>query len=272
MFGLSGFFQKDRQTTSETTRQDPYDPAAPGRIGDIANRQMDMAEEAWDLYQTDFLPYEKEIMAANRELLPAQQKATRLGLEETSRDIEMNRPVKEALIKQQLADIGLSGPAAEKFYKEAVEGVDPETRMGEATADVQQGFGQAWGEIKREMSRAGIHPGSAKYKEMMADMIYNKAKNIAGARTTARRGAQDESFGRLTTAMGVRGKPEGIGAPNTTQYAYGATPGATDPSGKAAGFMGGAATSTGIGLGTGMTATEGVDKKTSWGLSGKAGM
>lgn len=255
MFGISAFFNKDQGSSKDKTTYTPYDPEARGRIADIANRGMDMAEEAWSLYQTDFLPYEREIMAANRRLLPQQTEATRLGLEETMRDIEINRPVKEA-----------AGLASEKFYQQAAEGVDPEIRMGEATADVQQGFGQSWAEMKRELARAGIQPGSSKYQELMADMIYNKAKSVAGARTTARRTAENESFGRLTTATGLAGRPT-----DTTPYAYGATPGATDPSGKVAGFMGGAASATATGLTPQAVRGRGFTTGQQWGMSGSAG-
>lgn len=314
--GLSG----GKTWSEEDQRYYASDPEAAARLADIADRQMTMAEEAWGIYQTDFLPYEQAMIEANMdmidpnrelmqaqigaetELTPARQAATQAALDDMVKDIEEGRPVKTEMLKQQLAqleaegrllsdrealakeglkealadieagrplkkemlkqnlaqlqaegrllpareeeaaaglkqrtaeteaagrllperekaarlgleqvakEIGLSGPAAEKFYKEATEGVSAEEYRGEASADVEQTYGQALKEARRDLSRAGVAPGSEKYQEMMSDMIYQKAKAGAGARTRATREAGKESFRRLGAAMSVRGRPTG---------------------------------------------------------------
>lgn len=316
--GLTGNYGQAKG--EETQRYYAADPEAAKRLADIAERQMGMAEEAWSIYQTDFLPYEQAMIQANidmidpqqelmtaqigaeAELTPARQEATQAALDDMVKDIEEGRPVKTEMLRQQLAqleaegrllsdreelartglqealadieagrplktemlkqnlaqlqaegrllpareeaaaaglkqrtaeteaagrllperekaarlgleqvakEIGLSGPAAEKFYKEATEGVSAEEYRGEASADVEQTYGQALKEARRDLSRAGVAPGSKKYQEMMADMIYQKAKAGAGARTSATREAGKESFRRLGAAMAVRGRPTG---------------------------------------------------------------
>jgi len=317
-------FYNSQQGTS-TTSYEASDPEAARRLAAVAEAQMAMSQEAWEVYKTDFLPYEQEMIQANidlidpnRELMtaqieaeaaltPARQAATKAALDEMVSDIEAGRPVKAEMLKQQLAqleaegrllsdrenlakvglqealadieagrplkaemlkqnlaqlqaegrllpareevaaaglkqqakEMELSGPAAEKFYEEAVRGVDPEARRGEAAADVEQTYGQALKEARRDLARAGVAPGSKKYQEMMADMIYKKAKASGGAQTRATREAEEESFMRLGAAMSVRGRPGGVGALPTTH-------GLTPPGGYAAsGAMAGA---TGVGL------------------------
>lgn len=318
MGDLGAFMGQKRGREDETYYAS--DPDAAERLAKIAERQMTMAEEAWGIYQTDFLPYEQATIGANMELIdpqwkleeaqleaetaltPARQFATEAalqemvddmqagrpvkaealklqldqleaegrllsdkerlakeGLEEAYDDIVAGRPLKAEMLKQNLnqlqaegrllpareeaaaaglkqrtaeteaagrllparekaarlgleqvaKEIGLSGPAAEKFYKEATEGVSAEEYRGEASADVEQTYGQALKEARRDLSRAGVAPGSKKYQEMMSDMIYQKAKAGAGARTRATREAGKESFRRLGAAMSVRGRPTG---------------------------------------------------------------
>jgi hypothetical protein len=295
------------EKSHEETTYHAQDPDAAARLATVAERQVTMAEESWETYQTEYLPYEQEAIAANtrlidinvdlmeaefgmqERLLPEREETVKAGLEEMRRDIEAGRPVKDAqieneiarlkaegrllpeqeeatrqMLKEAVAEMKRSAPAAEKFYKEAVEGVDPEERMGEATADVEQAFGQSMSEIRRELSRAGITPGSKKYQEVMADMIYQKAKGVGGARTRARRGAKAESFQRLTTAMGLKGRPTQLtampGRTDITSTAGGAS-GAVpyqqgvlqlgrlgDPSQAAANLMSGAAQTSKYGL------------------------
>lgn len=302
MGGVSLGGNYGKESGEKETQYYASDPEAAARLADIADRQMAMAEESWEVYKTDFLPYEQAMIQANIDMIdpqqelmtaqigaeaaltPARQAATKAALDEMVKDIEAGRPVKAEMLKQQLdqleaegrllsdkeklakeglkeayddivagrplkaemlkqnlaqlqaegrllpareevaaaglkqqaKEMELSGPAAEKFYKEAVRGVDPEARRGEAAADVEQTYGQALKEARRDLSRAGVAPGSEKYQEMMADMIYKKAKASGGAQTRATREAEEESFMRLGAAMSVRGRPGETGALPTT--------------------------------------------------------
>jgi hypothetical protein len=230
-------------TVTETTQVSQVDPEAARRMAAVAERSQQLAEQQWGTYQNIFAPYEQELVSTNRAVLPYYQQmmeaeygaqarlaapreeATRLGLEEQIRDIEMGRPVKEALVQQQLAELEQAAPVSAEFYRQALEGVDVGQRMAEAQADIEQGYAGTRGIMSRELARAGVMPGSARQAEALEDLLYQRAKSIGGARTLARRGAETESFGRLQTAMGVRGRATGLpGVESTAAGATSATP------------------------------------------------
>jgi hypothetical protein len=102
------------------------------------------------------------------------------------------------------ANQGLLGQRTEaqsKFLSEALEGVDVKERMGLASADVAQGFAGAEGTARRSAARMGRNPANIDFGAMAT----NKAKAMGFARTGARIGAEDESFRRLQSAMGLGG-------------------------------------------------------------------
>jgi len=226
MGGTLGFGASDTETIAQNYAMDP---TAIARLQEIAESQQEMAEEAWGIYKTDYLPYEQKLLQANMDLIdpnrelmktqiqaetgltPERTETTRTALKNLREQIESEgrllpeqEKATKAALGEHISDIERAGPVSERYYEEALEGINPEERMGEASADVEQAFGQSLGNLRRELSRAGVTPGSQRYQDIVSDTIYEKAKALAGARTTARRGAEEESYQRLTDAMGRR--------------------------------------------------------------------
>jgi hypothetical protein len=225
------------QTVTTQTVQQQYDPVASRKMAEIAERSQEMSEEQWELSKAIFEPYEREMVAINRALLPYVAETSALQMEEAQRDIRMGRDVKDALRESQLRELGLSEPATEKFYKEAVEGVDVGERMGMATADVAQAYKGGEATLRRSAARMGLKPTA----EMIRDMALQESKAKAGARTGARTQADIESFQRLQTAMGARGRATGLPGTQVTQANVGSQVGGyglQDPANLSAQLMG----------------------------------
>ncbi|WP_462328056.1 hypothetical protein [Desulfobaculum sp.] len=105
-----------------TTTINAVDPEA-------ARKLATLSEEQLALYKEHFLPYERELANANlavlperqgltteelatqRELLPLRRRVAQAGLEETLFDLELGRPVKEALVSEQLAEMERRAPS-----------------------------------------------------------------------------------------------------------------------------------------------------------------
>lgn len=95
-----------------------------------------------------------------------------------------------------LADLSaeaMEGPSAAR-YKE---------RIGAAGADVTHAFGREREAGRREMSRYGINPASGRFVGADRTMGIAEAGATAGAMTRARRGVDDESYGRKINAYGL---------------------------------------------------------------------
>ncbi len=222
------------ETTIDTK---PIDPEAVATQQQITQDQMEMGWNAWEFYLSNYRPYEESVIQANQELLQPtlelklkqmesqgrllgpREEAEAEYLKQTVADLKRGVPVKEALQKQQLREIEMSGPVREKFYKEVGEGVSGDEWAGEAEADVRQSFGKARGITERNLSRRGVGAGSGAMAGIEKDLALEEAKGVAGSRTRARRAADTESLRRLGLGMDAAGRASGL--PGTTNLQAG---------------------------------------------------
>lgn len=187
-----------------------YDPATQKVLRENMKQQQAMAQETWDLWKEFALPYEKDMYAANRELLPAQTEVAQKTLEEQSRDLELGRANKDALREQQLREIEQSAPVSKAFYKQTMEGVDPNEEAYKAEVDVRSAANKEREALTSDLASYGIDPSSGKYSNLKLQLGMDTAKNVAGARSTARQRARDENFSRLYSGMAARGGVTGL--------------------------------------------------------------
>lgn len=192
-----------------TYNQTLIDPEAAKRMADVAERTAAIAEEQWSNYKQVFRPYEREMARSNMRLISPNEKLARESLESSRRLL----PYREAASRDSLRgisdDIRAARPVVKRFYEEAVSGVDARDRMQEAQADVAQQFGDAMGMQRRNLSRMGVNANDA--ARSMGNLGLERAKATAGAMTGARRAAEQESFGRLQSAMSARAGSIGLG-------------------------------------------------------------
>jgi hypothetical protein len=186
-----------------------YESLGPGktegqkRMAGVAERQMDIANQQWDMYKQVFAPYEAELVAAHRQIIP----------EQTALDLASIGAQQEGITRRS-ESLKRSLPVEQAFYDEAG-GLSVQDRMNAAQADVQQGYDVSQPQMLRDASRMGLQPGSGRFTDAMAKMAYNRARDIGFARTSARRQAQGERFGQLGQAMQMRGQTAGFTTGNT---------------------------------------------------------
>lgn len=115
-------------------------------------------------------------------------------------------------------------PFEQEYADLLSKGVDEETYVGRAGADVQQSFDKGQDMQERQASRMGIDPSSGRFQQMMENSQYARGLAEVGARGDARMQARD---------MNLRMKGEGANmGRGMLQGASGAY------SGAGAGFMG----------------------------------
>ena len=119
---------------------------------------------------------EAQQIAANAGLLPMQTELERLSLAEQTEATKQ------------------SGLARNKLFGLTMAGTDPTGAMNRAQADVEHAAGIAGKSLKNEAFRAGVDPNSGQYMNLQKQLLLNKAKGIAGARTTARVSEEDKNY------------------------------------------------------------------------------
>ncbi|HPV30927.1 MAG TPA: hypothetical protein PLT30_15785 [Deltaproteobacteria bacterium] len=219
---------------SSTTTTYNYDPVASAKMAEIAERQQVMAEDQWDMYKTYFQDYEIAVAQANKDLLPYMTDSTREQLQYQQEAAAGNReliPAATALNKKELEG---QLPVAEKYYREALEGVDVGERMDSASTEVKAAAKLGESMRRREASRYGIDPGSTTFGNAVNKAALDTARGISGARTGAKERAEQENFQRLGLALDKSVAPVvGQGGAATVNNA--------DPYSRAAGSYSGAA-------------------------------
>jgi len=217
-----------------TTTTYNYDPVASAKMAEIAERQQVMAEDQWDMYKTYFQDYEIAVAQANKDLLPYMTDSTREQLQYQQEAAAGNReliPAATALNKKELEG---QLPVAEKYYREALEGVDVGERMDSASTEVKAAAKLGESMRRREASRYGIDPGSTTFGNAVNKAALDTARGISGARTGAKERAEQENFQRLGLALDKSVAPVvGQGGAATVNNA--------DPYSRAAGSYSGAA-------------------------------
>ncbi len=203
---------------SSSTTQSPTDPEAARRMAAVAERQMTMAEEQWQLGKEVYMPYEKLMVASNIELIKPHEELMGARLKEGTYDIAQDRTRRNLIRSQLTGELRDSADVPGKFYDET--DIDIEDRMAKAQADVEQAYGGVEGEWRRSAGRMGIAPDSGRFASIRGKMLGQKTGDIAGARTTARRTGLDDRWARLGAAMQLRAGAQ-RGSLDTAPYQQG---------------------------------------------------
>lgn len=173
-----------------------YDPVYNAGMLELSEEQQGWAREMYNMYKTgnvegdtdnsttSEMEYNQGLVEANQALLKPRTDVEKAQLSDTLTGIKERAPVRSA------------------FYDETMEGIDIGKRMDEAQASVEHGFKLSGESARREaMSYGGLDPG--KIALISSGMNLEKAKAIAGARTSAKILGEDEQFNRLRSAMAV---------------------------------------------------------------------
>lgn len=161
------------------------DKAYNARMATLSEEQQDWAREYFSVWQDYQKPYEIAQAKANMEMLPLETQLYKNQLQSAN-----------ALIPQQTQ-------AAKQFMDAALSGVDVNERMALAAADTSSAWKDAQAATNRANARLGVNPNSGRYQGITAALDTQKAAQIAGAKTQARVGAEQENFDRLATAVGI---------------------------------------------------------------------
>lgn len=180
---------------SSTTNTVDYEYNA--RMAALSEEQQAWAREYFEMWQTHFKPYEIAQAQANMEMLPLETNLYKNQLQAATQ-----------LLPQQTE-------AAQKFLETSTSGVDINERMALATADASSAWKDVQGQTLRANARMGVNPNSGRFQGVNAALDTQKAAQLAGARTQARVGAEQENYERLKNAASFNatgGILSGLGA------------------------------------------------------------
>lgn len=152
------------------------------RMATIAEEQQSWAREYMDMWQKHFKPYEIAQAQTNMELLPLETEVYKNQLS----------AAKELLPGQT--------QAAKQFLDASTKGVDVNERMGLVSADASNAWKDVGATMARESARMGVNPNSGRFQGIQAALGTQKAAQMAGARTQARVGAEQENYELLKNA------------------------------------------------------------------------
>jgi hypothetical protein len=140
-------------------------------------------------------------------LLPYQETASRTGLQLQGEQNAAGRyllpqetQLTAADIQRQQALMPDRQYAAQKFYQEAAEGVNPEEWAARAGIDVGAAYAGSDAALRRDAARMGVDPSSGRFANAQGGYGLNMARDLAQARTQGRRAGEDENWKRRVMA------------------------------------------------------------------------
>lgn len=170
------------------------------RMATLSEEQQSWARDYFGMWQAHFKPLEIAQARSNLELLPKETNLYGKQLDAASSLL----PAETELYRRQLDAASSLVPqqtlAARSFLNAATQGVDVNERMAMATADAASAWKDARAQTARAGARMGVNPNSGRFQGINAALDTQKAAQIAGARTQARVGAEQENFERLKAA------------------------------------------------------------------------
>lgn len=158
------------------------------------------------IYRDNQLPYDLMVVEGNKSLYPQYFKYTSNQIDDASKDLALNRTVKDSMAAKQLSDIERQNKLAQAEYDNAMNSQDryntAEERlagerlglltadingvMGKATSDVAQAYATQRDALARNQARLGISPTSGMASEQNRQSALDFAKASAFGRSTAR--------------------------------------------------------------------------------------
>lgn len=152
------------------------------RMATIAEEQNKWAREYYNIWTQHYKPYEIAQAQANMDVLPQEMELYKKQLASASQ-----------LLPQQTE-------AAQRFLTASAQGVDVNERMALASADAANAWKGVADQTARANARMGVDPNSGRFQGIQAALGTQQAAQLAGARTQARVGAEQENFDRLAKA------------------------------------------------------------------------
>ncbi len=159
-----------------------------------------------NLYKNYQQDYDIQILQHNKEMLPDLFEYNEKQLADASKDLDINRGVKDAMAEKQLKDLQQQSQLSGLEFADAKTRIDRYDNveanlvnerlgmlsadvngaMGRATADTEQAYANKRDALTREQSRLGVLPGSGIASESSRLTALDSAKTNALARETAR--------------------------------------------------------------------------------------
>lgn len=175
-------------------------PAPDPRMGEAANRQLDMAEAQYKDYREKDMPWMRGI--AEESLGISRRNSERAGalsdyqLESMKFNDDRYKTVAIPFENQLLQDV-------ERFDSQGYK----DQQVASAMADVQSGFSGAAEQQRRGLARMGVNPNSGKSLAMGNSMGFEQAKAMANAANKTRMAADQVG---LSSKMSMYGGMKGL--------------------------------------------------------------
>lgn len=151
-------------------------------------------------FQNALLPqqmsFETELMQYQQANLPKEQALYTQNLDIQSKALDLTSKDMDTYEKYRGVE--------DEYYRQSMEGIDPGTEANRAQADIAHAFAGTMDAANRELARRGVGPDAAGYQGKINSNAIEQAKAVGGARTTARRYAEDVNYNRLGSAMNAR--------------------------------------------------------------------
>jgi len=178
-------------TTTESSGSEKV--RIPKEVREALTRMSGKSEDLFDL-KSDFfkdvmMPYQKDLMKVNNELLPFISKNMKQQLQIQSADMLGEADIREQLRGEAGKDIERSSQLGDQLFSKLQEKMDIQGSVAKKRSQISQEFGR----LEKNLAREGLDPSSPEARAIKKELGMEKARASVQARTQA----EDEAFQAL---------------------------------------------------------------------------
>jgi hypothetical protein len=152
-----------------------------------------------EFFENTFQPFQASLIEANQALIPGIVANAGAAMQSSLKDLMGGDFLKDAF-RQQVEQSGGDISALSESFTQQIDNIpSAEQRIGEAISGVEQRFGAAGAELKRQMASQGLDVSQASKRQLAIE----KAKAKAGAVGVAGEAARTEKLSATQAGIGV---------------------------------------------------------------------
>jgi hypothetical protein len=167
----------------------------------LTTQMNDWSQEDRGFFKDQFEPFQASLIEANQDLIPDIVANSGTALKQNMKDMMGSDFLKETF-RSQITDAGGDiGRFATDFAQQIDNIPSAEERVGQVVSGIEQRFGQAGKELKRQMASKGLDVSEASQR----DLAINKAMAKAAGTDQAQEAARSEKLAGTERGIGVLG-------------------------------------------------------------------
>lgn len=183
------------------------DEGVMSNLQSITDQALEISGLGQDFFKSFMLPYQKQLMQANQELLPFMTDNAKLQLQIQNADLLGESELRDQLREAAKGDLSKATELGDELFGRIKEAADVEGRTAEKRSQLEQEYSK----LERELQREGVDPSSPEGRALQKELELEQTRASVQARTQAEQEALSILSGGFSQFSGEGVRKTGAG-------------------------------------------------------------